>query len=520
VKRAWVAAVQLAVLALTTSAWSADGTELLKDAQSYYREGQYFKASRYAFAAGEADPKLQAEAYSWMALGLARAGLYNASSYFFIRTLQSGQKPLIQRVLVLTQDLLMRVGGDVLRKYLIRHTAYEDYDAVNRSAYLYALGKDALLDGNEAKAIGYFNGMSAQSSLWPFALQLRASSEAIQNRTDEAIRDYRACADRADQIVQSAREESGGEAPPAGTRESEDLRARCQAGEARTLYQLNRFHEAERAYDRVPKASFVWTDILFEQAWNAFAQGEYNRALGKLVSYKSPALEFVHNSEIDVLRAQSFLALCLYGDANEVINEFNAKYAKTGEQAKLFVERNATNLPAFYDAGREALKAPLHTRNDFHRLMNRFIRGPYFQNLVAAEKAVDGERQAARQFGQMLPGANNAPGRGFPGFLDQVLKWRTRSIQLLGGAFVKNSLIDYHAAMIADFEKIAFIKLEMLSRAKAKLLRAQSGEERARGNVIPSRRDDQYYWSFNGEFWNDELGDYVFGLESECGASS
>ena len=32
----------------------------------------------------------------------------------------------------------------------------------------------------------------------------------------------------------------------------------------------------------------------------------------------------------------------------------------------------------------------------------------------------------------------------------------------------------------------------------------------------PSRRDDQYYWSFNGEFWNDELGDYVFGLESQC----
>ena len=41
-------------------------------------------------------------------------------------------------------------------------------------------------------------------------------------------------------------------------------------------------------------------------------------------------------------------------------------------------------------------------------------------------------------------------------------------------------------------------------------------EERGRGNVEPRRRDDQFYWSFNGEFWNDELGDYVFGLESEC----
>ena len=25
-----------------------------------------------------------------------------------------------------------------------------------------------------------------------------------------------------------------------------------------------------------------------------------------------------------------------------------------------------------------------------------------------------------------------------------------------------------------------------------------------------------YLWTFNGEFWADELGDYVFSLKSEC----
>jgi hypothetical protein len=52
------------------------------------------------------------------------------------------------------------------------------------------------------------------------------------------------------------------------------------------------------------------------------------------------------------------------------------------------------------------------------------------------------------------------------------------------------------------------------------LQRPGIGGDRTRGNVIPSRRDDQYYWSFNGEFWNDELGDYVFGLESACARSA
>jgi hypothetical protein len=64
---------------------------------------------------------------------------------------------------------------------------------------------------------------------------------------------------------------------------------------------------------------------------------------------------------------------------------------------------------------------------------------------------------------------------------------------------------------------MAFIKLEMLKRAKDQLLfHKNASTDRTRGNIIPSRRDDQFYWSFNGEFWNDELGDYVFGLESRC----
>ena len=83
---------------------------------------------------------------------------------------------------------------------------------------------------------------------------------------------------------------------------------------------------------------------------------------------------------------------------------------------------------------------------------------------------------------------------------------------------MKNSLLDHHSALILDFEKISLIKLEMLNRLKSRLLenRKEFSEERSRGNQRPNRQDDQYSWSFNGEFWSDELGDYVFGLESQC----
>jgi len=495
---------------------AAEAQQELREAQALYSGGQYFRAARYAFSARQKDPGVGGEAYSWITLSLVKAGLENAGAYFFVRTLQSGDKPAIQRVLTQTQPLLAQLGGDLLRKYLVRHTKYEDYDPINRSAFLFALGKDALLAGDEERAIGYLNGIPASSKLWPFALQLRGTAFAVQGRGEHAIRDFAECASRAEDIqgYRGANERRRAQA----RREADDLRSRCIAGQARTLYQMDRFEDADRTYDRIPKASLVWPDILFEQAWNSFARREYNRTLGKLVSYKSPALAFVFNTEVDVLRAQSFLLLCLYNDANDVINEFNSRYSKVGEEVKRFVEGNSSNLGAFYELGKNALRGTIYARSEFHKMTNRFVRGPYFQNLVAAERDVTTELSAVRQFAQAQAGVNNEPGQGFPGFLEQVLRWRVRSIQLLGGAFVKNSLIDYHQALISDFEKMAFIKLEMLGRAKDQLLsrKERSDEERGRGAIEPSRRDDQYLWGFNGEFWSDELGDYVFGLKSEC----
>ncbi len=489
----------------------ASASKEWKDAQSYFQTGQYFRAARFAFAASQKDSKYNADADALITVSLVRAGLPNAASYFFIRTLQSGNRSAIRRALTQTQELLSSVGVDVLRSFMIKHTSLDDYDAYNRSAFSYALGKATLLEGKEQQALNHLSAVSSNSPVYAYTLQLRGAAHAILGRNEDAIREYRTCADKASNIVTA----------PSGTaryrvqqNEAEDLESRCHAGESRVLYQADRFEEADRAFDQIPKNSFVWPDILFEQAWNSFARREYNRSLGKLVSYKSPALAFVFNSEVDVLRAQSFLALCLYSDANEVINEFNGKYSRVGEEVKRYVETHANNLNDFYDIGKEALKAPLHTKNQFYRIMNRFIRGPYFPKLVMAERALFTELQSIRN----LAGGGADARRGLPAFLDQVLGWRNKSLKSLGGAFVKNSLIDYHSILISDFEKMAFIKLEMLSRAKDKLISQgrNKSEDRTRGNVEPSRRDDQYYWSFNGEFWNDELGDYVFGLESQC----
>ncbi|MBI2606849.1 MAG: tetratricopeptide repeat protein [Deltaproteobacteria bacterium] len=341
------------------------------------------------------------------------------------------------------------------------------------------------------------------------AQYLRGTALAILGQTPAAIAAFESCrkiAAKAEGRTKQAR------------REQDDLESRCLAGLARSHYEARQYDKAEEIYDEIPKSSFVWTDILFEQAWNAFAKGDHNRALGKLVTYRSPSLAFVFNPEVDVLRAQAFLSLCLYDDVNRSVNEFNSAYSSVGGRMKNFLLQNEKNLPAFHALAKRTFFAKLHSPDMMNRALNRFIRGPYYASLIAQERATAREEKRIRGY---YPRADGFQG-GFGGFLDKVLEWRKKSISLLGGLYVKNSLYDLYQELLADFDKMSFVKLDMLGKAKARLERkaAMSEDEDGvlkKGKASIDRRDYQYFFTFNGEFWSDELGDYVFALESECG---
>jgi hypothetical protein len=119
VRRLALAALVLAGAASVPARAEEPVMQLLRDSRALYGEGQYFKAARYAFAAGEAAPEgstLKGDADAQITMSLIRAGLEQSATYFFIRTLQSGNRPAIRRVLTETQTLLVHDGPDLLRR--------------------------------------------------------------------------------------------------------------------------------------------------------------------------------------------------------------------------------------------------------------------------------------------------------------------------------------------------------------------------------------------------------------------
>jgi hypothetical protein len=85
------------------------------------------------------------------------------------------------------------------------------------------------------------------------------------------------------------------------------------------------------------------------------------------------------------------------------------------------------------------------------------------------------------------------------------------------GAFVRAGLLSKYAELYSAFQGMSYIKLEVLAQRKERLYQTDVDQSGKRGDVkYIERNDKQYFWTFNGEFWADELGDYVFALGSEC----
>ena len=495
----------------------------IQDVRRAFDLGQYFTAARIAFndANRSSGPAEKAMSYAWAAHGLVRAGLDQSALYFFIRAIQIRDRAASLKALELAPLFIERAGTDFLKRFLLQYTRPEDYPSEARNAFFLAVARDRLSQGDDAGAVKAASEVAPSNALYPLALQIRGAAQVMLKQPKSALDDFKLCEQKAperDNARDLQSPELSGRWNEMKRSSASDLRARCIADQARVLYELGNFEEADRRYDRIPKSSFVWTDTLFEHAWNSYSRGEYNRALGKLVSYRSPSLRFVFNSEVDVLMAQSYLALCLYEDAGKVIEGYNRDYGALAKEVKAFLDSHPTDARAYFNLGRKALQEKLHSENRMNRFLNRFVRSPNFQALSLSLDRVSAERAAIQRLDALHPETRTGPTAGFPGFLNATLDWRVRSIQLLGGVFVRNSMVDTYQVLVSDLEKAQFMKIDALSHQKKRLQDPMGAQalERTRGNRTPERRDDQYLWSFNGEFWNDEIGDYVFALDSEC----
>ena len=507
----------LLIYTINVHALAASPEAYFKEGEKIERQGQYFQAARYYYQAlqDSKDEIFKSKVYGSITNALLSQGMYQSATYFFLKAVSNGDDRTIRNSLSRVEDLIENVGGVTFKKYLLKYTREDQFPKQSRDYYLHLLAQESLGVSKPHDVIRAVNDMNADFAFYPSALFLRGTANLLLNNIDAGIEDFKNCSDRL--------------TAPKGIykntymkQEIRELKNRCMAGIARGYYQAKNYNDADNWYDQIEMASLVWPQVQYERAWSSIARGDYNRALGRLVSYRSPGLSWYFDSEVEMLRTVSFLQMCIYEDVDKETIDFQKKYGTIGKELKNLLDSTASGntkgIVMLFQKGIEAMQDKVQTEDPVKQVLNRFVRSPYFVQLAKTGDKV-------RKEINFLDGLGNAGKSGLGAFLRDVLLWRWQTAQEVGGMFVRDRLSTEYKILLNNIATVDIVKLEILRRQKSRMEKSWSTTNEGRDVWGAAKRgslgrpkigDSQYFWDFNGEFWADELGDYVFALRPEC----
>ncbi|MBL6990028.1 MAG: hypothetical protein ISR65_09630 [Bacteriovoracaceae bacterium] len=366
----------------------------------------------------------------------------------------------------------------------------------------YILAKKYFRLGKYSKALRELNRTIPRNhSVKPFALLLEGSISSIKKNYGNAISAFKECITASNQVIGNTKSE-------VKIKQLEINRDYCILGVPRTEFALGNYDKANFSYLDLPKSSYIWPEILFEEAWNSFYMKNYNRTLGKLVTYKAPIFTHIFNPEIDVLMAMAYLKLCLWSDSKAIIDSFYAKYQKANVQLGKFIKRSGRDYKYYYLLGKAKTDGRSRGSSLLNQILSAIVRDATYLDLTDALKI---GRQEANRVGKLEHSSIKVE-------IIRGLRESLSTQKKLIGLYVLKELKNYKYQLDKVFEGLSYIKLEILAQKKSVLYKLPEALNRGRGDIANLQRTSkQYFWAFNGEFWADELGDYVFSLKPECG---
>ena len=350
------------------------------------------------------------------------------------------------------------------------------------------------------RALGYLAKIPSTHRLAPDAFIMRGMI-AYEKKNDYAsLSAYAQCS----KITMSLK---GGTKSAPLKRYYDILSQGCLINQARIYFKQKKFKKSLEFYSLIPKTSYHWPYIILEKAWNYYYLKDYNRVLGLLVTYKSPLLTSYFFPEAEMLKALAYYRLCLWDDALNVIKRYYSIYKSRSSKLHTMLTKHKDSHTFFF----ELVNTPIEKNEK----KNMFIR-----NLVVMVKKK--VKYNLDQFSYM-----NAKDEYYK--LKKEPKGKLRSYGMI---HVREDAL-YRKAKINHYTKTTFfnflndiylfsqrlftLKLEILSSQRHMMYAKKKFEKRKRGDLSEvSRQSDEYFFGFDGEFWADELGDYSFGLKSQC----
>jgi tetratricopeptide (TPR) repeat protein len=375
-----------------------------------------------------------------------------------------------------------------------------------RAELYYLLGRHYYLEGQLDQAIATLRKVPRDSEFFPKSKYLEAVCWVLVPKGAEAVAALK-------EILLIAAEEGLRKKYPAD--EVAEFSERAELTMARVFYSTKQFKTSIRYFEKIPMESPDWLNSLFEASWAYFMIKNNSKALGNIHTLNAPYFENEFFPESVILKAQIYFNYCLYDQAMESVAEFNGLYPPVRDDLRKLVAKDPDDNSAFYEGIKKIRKGEATDLSaDTQRIAGSALQD---KTLLKTFTFVDELERELEQY------EDSGSWKGTPIAADvqEHLTLQKSLAEDAAGTLARERLGRLEKELTAYKSDAAAVKIETLRARVGTKRRELAGQEISKGKEReePIIVDDEHHsWSFNGEYWKDELGYYRYRIASKCPA--
>ncbi|NVJ02972.1 adventurous gliding motility protein GltC [Myxococcus sp. AM009] len=525
--------------AVDVSGKTAD-RQRLEVAVSLFKNDEYEKASMAAHELLE-DPKLaglHTEARYVLAKSLYRMGMYHSSLGEFSKILSLGPSTKFFKTSLEWLFFISRKTKNetVILDEIARH-ANQEFPEKYRNEFRYLLARYHFVRGRALDQVGqpeeadksfsevkrlaltipradpFFPRAKYLEGLSSFRNGSRQKDAAAKRANGEML----AAIEAMKEVVRLTRPVAGKPADQAKLDKS--LRELAFMQLARTHYGMQQNRFALFYLGKVERGNTQWLEALFESSWANYRVGQYEQALGNLITLSSPFFREEYFPEALILKAVIYYENCRYRESNIILQDFERTYLPVHDQLESLVKKNM-EASEYYSVLSDVQKKNKDglEKNETDVILERILR------LALTDQDLRKTNDSILELeAEMDAFANRA----------DTFKYSELSKSLLEGLKLQRTALISKAGIMAkgklETELVALkqllangLRIKFETTTKEKEFLEEQLKAGGRTAIVKKYKysvavqDDQLYWPYEGEYWRDELGTYQYTMTKGC----
>jgi tetratricopeptide (TPR) repeat protein len=484
------------------------------------------------------------------------------SLHYLLKIIKSNDpKFTTQAIAASVEDAQLQHETDIAEA-LIAVKDQKLYPADKVSEVHYLLAKYYLKKDNPEKALEHVAKVQAKNPQYYKAQYLASVAEYVMGKLDASLKRQQ---DIATELTRKGIQK--------------EILALVQVNIGRVAFQRGKFKDSLESFRNVPKDHPLWMQALTEQAWSQLQYKDSAGAIGNMHSIHSPYFEAVFKPESYVVRAIGYLDICQYADAYKSLGYLEHKYKPWLFKMEAYSKKSSTNqiyqTVATYLQGKSNMNVDgvpyqvireiahqrdfLNAQDSINQLIDEQGGYPFVKKLIEKDKTSLMVRRNSTitkiaQIQLKIKKIKNMPTAprqaeawrfelaGLEDFLSiyefkvQTLKEGMTGLDHLtpiaqdritkakneikdsAGKILKNHFARLIRELRKNMENNELIKYEIFAGSGENIRYQVAGGKAANPKVRENRKPNGMNWDFDGEFWEDEIGNYRSALKNNCQA--